>query len=358
MKKYLIYGLTDPRTGAVRYVGKSCRGLKRARSHRYIAQDKTHKGSWIRSLLAMNIKYGIVVLEQATCEQTLNDKERKWIAHGREQGWRLTNLTEGGEGTSGLRHRLDSIEKMRAANLGKKMSDAHRAKLIAFHTGRKHTPETIKKMSERQRGRIGHIPSEETRAKMSAAHIGKPGTMTGKKHTEQARARMSASRFGKPGTMRGRKHTTEARAKMSAARTGRKFSVEHRERIGAAQRGRRLSEERKAELRATRRPRVATSRECTEEISENTPEKHSLTNAIRDKMLTGEHSAMPKKKTSTKTSAPSKRTQTVKHDIPFMVRLTPAERRMYEDAATETGLQISAWMRTVCTTAARAMGLR
>jgi len=67
---------------------------------------------------------------------------------------------------------------------------------------------------------------------------------------------------------------------------------------------------------------------------------------------------MPKKKTSTKTSAPSKRTQTVKHDIPFMVRLTPAERRMYEDAATETGLQISAWMRTVCTTAARAMGLR
>ena len=61
---------------------------------------------------------------------------------------------------------------------------------------------------------------------------------------------------------------------------------------------------------------------------------------------------MTKKKTSTK------RTQPVKHDIPFMVRLTTTERKMYEDAATETGLQISAWMRTVCTTAARAMGLR
>jgi len=67
---------------------------------------------------------------------------------------------------------------------------------------------------------------------------------------------------------------------------------------------------------------------------------------------------MPKKKTSTKTGAPSARTPAAKHDVPFMVRLTPAEREMYEAAATETGLQISAWMRTVCTTAARAMGLR
>jgi hypothetical protein len=67
---------------------------------------------------------------------------------------------------------------------------------------------------------------------------------------------------------------------------------------------------------------------------------------------------MPKKKTSTKTKAPTIRMQAVKHDVPFMVRLTPAERKMFEAAATETGLQISAWMRTVCTTACRAMGLR
>lgn len=86
-------------------------------------------------------------------------------------------------------------------------------------------------------------PSEETKAKMSAAH-------KGKKHTDEARAKISAAKLGY-------KFSQEARAKMSASQMGNKsakgnkISPEHKARLLACNLGRKLSEEHKAKLLAS-----------------------------------------------------------------------------------------------------------
>lgn len=57
-----------------------------------------------------------------------------------------------------------AIEKIRAANIGKKLSPEHREKLRAAKLGRRHAPETIEKMRSR-------TFSPETREKMRAARL-------------------------------------------------------------------------------------------------------------------------------------------------------------------------------------------
>lgn len=103
--KYLIYGLVDPRTEAIRYIGKSCNGMYRPDDHgrdKKLAVDHTYKGNWIRQLKAAGLMYSIVILEDVShAPDTLADAEIKWIAYGRQQGWPLTNHTNGGEGMLG-----------------------------------------------------------------------------------------------------------------------------------------------------------------------------------------------------------------------------------------------------------------
>lgn len=66
MNKYIIYGLVDPRSGELRYVGKSCSGLKRPKAHLAPSNLKkaTHKNNWIRQLLAAGARPDILVIEE------------------------------------------------------------------------------------------------------------------------------------------------------------------------------------------------------------------------------------------------------------------------------------------------------
>ena len=101
MGVYLVYGLVDPRTLLVRYVGKSESGLERPRSHRHKCIGSTHREHWIAELKRAGLSYEIAVLESVATQDALVDAERWWIAFGRACGWPLTNHTDGGEGASG-----------------------------------------------------------------------------------------------------------------------------------------------------------------------------------------------------------------------------------------------------------------
>lgn len=102
----LIYGLADPRTGAIHYVGKSKTALRRPRRHggELLRKDMTPKGHWVRELFADGVSYEIRVLEELDDVAELDAHERFWIAQGRGLGWPLTNVTKGGKGTEGMRH--------------------------------------------------------------------------------------------------------------------------------------------------------------------------------------------------------------------------------------------------------------
>jgi hypothetical protein len=92
----LIYGLVDPRTALIRYVGMSSSGMLRPRMHRYPSCPDTYCRRWVKSLQQEGLIYQIVVLETLKDGVTLPEAERWWIAYGRACGWPLTNLIGGG----------------------------------------------------------------------------------------------------------------------------------------------------------------------------------------------------------------------------------------------------------------------
>lgn len=172
MSRCIIYGLIDPRTRLIRYVGLSSEGLRRPARHRQplSLRDRNYKNAWLHLLFAAGLDYEIVVLEEVASKDALAYTERFWIAYGRSCGWPLTNLTDGGDGWSGRRHSADARARLRAASLGRRQSPETVAKRVAKNRGQKRSPETRAKMSAWQ---IGKKLSLETRAKISAARRGR-----------------------------------------------------------------------------------------------------------------------------------------------------------------------------------------
>ncbi|NPD22036.1 NUMOD3 domain-containing DNA-binding protein [Corallococcus exiguus] len=203
--KYIVYGLTDPRTGEVRYIGKSARGLHRPRDHRRAARlkhERTHKSNWIRSLLALGMSYGIVILEEVDRPEDLASRERFWISHARAIGWRLTNMTDGGEGAlnppqevraargaalRGRKHTLASRQLMSIAQRGRKLSDEARQRISLVQQGKKQRPESVLKRAAAIRGRK---QSPEHVAKRAAAFRGRVLGPQSQEHIEKRAASM------------------------------------------------------------------------------------------------------------------------------------------------------------------------
>jgi hypothetical protein len=87
-----IYGLLDPRTGTLRYVGKANDAIARFKSHlRDARRRQTPVYDWIKKLQAMGLLPEIVVLAECQPEHW-PEVERTIIAQN--QG--LLNLAEGG----------------------------------------------------------------------------------------------------------------------------------------------------------------------------------------------------------------------------------------------------------------------
>lgn len=231
----LVYGLVDPRTGFVRYIGRSSHGLRRPEGHRYHLDEVNHKARWLRQLKAVGLEYGIVVLEIVSPE-FLDDAECFWIAQAKGLGWPLTNVAVGGRSRSGWKQTAEARAKISAGNKGKVLRPETLAKLRGRILGPM-SEATKRKLSEAKRGkplsaehraklkvvRLGHSVSPETRAKISAAHIGKV-------MSPETRAKISAVQKGK---VRG-PPSDVTRLKIGAAQKGRKFSEEHRAKMRAA----------------------------------------------------------------------------------------------------------------------------
>jgi hypothetical protein len=128
----VIYGLYDPRTDELRYVGKTLTHLMRLRynSHIYDGRNaKTHKGRWIAQLLEQGLKPDMKVLHKDLPSDEWQDLERELIAKCRDT---LTNQTDGGEGVPGgqlLRHSEESKRKMSEVRMGIPLSPEHREKV-------------------------------------------------------------------------------------------------------------------------------------------------------------------------------------------------------------------------------------
>lgn len=98
-KPIYVYVLTDPRYPSdVRYVGITNNPKQRLKDHiQKSKRGKTHKASWIKSLLNDGLKPAMTTIDE-TDEDNWQQCEIAWIAYYREMGCDLVNGTDGGEG--------------------------------------------------------------------------------------------------------------------------------------------------------------------------------------------------------------------------------------------------------------------
>lgn len=122
-KTCLIYGLFDPITGLIRYVGKSCRGFSRAWDHMKpfsLKKDgNTHKTRWIKKLAEQGLRPKPVILEVCDSKQETAEREIQWIKDLRLIGLPLTNITDGGDGTPGRIHSEATRRKIATKAMGR-----------------------------------------------------------------------------------------------------------------------------------------------------------------------------------------------------------------------------------------------
>lgn len=113
----------------------------------------------------VNIEFILIVHENLSQEEAYQ-LEIKYIKEfGRKcDGGILINLTEGGQGA---KHNEETRKKISLTNLGRKASEETKRKMSQARIGRKNSPESIKKSVETRIANGNHIPSEETRKKMS-----------------------------------------------------------------------------------------------------------------------------------------------------------------------------------------------
>lgn len=162
---HLVYILSDPVTGLIRYVGKTQTGLRRRlREHLRAARrgDRRHVCCWLRSL---DEQPNIEVVEETADPVSLNDAERFYISYFRSLGFDLTNHTHGGEGTVGVRRNRtpEWNAKLGAAHRGKKISPQHRAAISSKLKGVSKGPfsyEHRKNISKARTGTAGRKWSE------------------------------------------------------------------------------------------------------------------------------------------------------------------------------------------------------
>jgi hypothetical protein len=202
----IIYGLVDPHTNQIRYIGKAVDLYMRIKNHYKPSRliDKTHKNNWINKLLSEGEYSKIHIIEKCNNQQELNDAEKKWIKYYRDLGCDLTNGTDGGDGG---KMSPESIEKMRLKKIGKKLSETTKQKMSESKKGHIVSNETREKLREKRKT---YIVSEETRKKQSNSHIGKVPHNKGKKLTSDHKDKISKA-------LTGRKLSDDTRKKISEA---------------------------------------------------------------------------------------------------------------------------------------------
>ena len=96
MTNFYIYGLADPETKMIRYVGQT-NNLKR-RFNAHIQEAKSYRSNnrkinWINSILNRNLIPEMILLDECESREELNLKEKEIITTLLECGFDLTNAT-------------------------------------------------------------------------------------------------------------------------------------------------------------------------------------------------------------------------------------------------------------------------
>ncbi len=254
-KKSGIYAIQNKIDGKI-YVGSAINIKYRRYSHLRSLNNGNHHSVKLQRAWT---KYGedafvFFVLELVESKDMLIQKEQMWIDRFDAYGPNGYNMVPNAGTNLGMICSLATKAKIGAKARGRivsnetkakmsasapktrpKLSEEHKKKIAMTLMGLSPNAETRAKMAA---ARIGRKVSTETRAKMSASMKGKN---TGK-HSAEHCAKISEALKGNHYAL-GYKHSAETRAKVSAAGLGRVFSIERNSKMAAKLRGRKQTPE-------------------------------------------------------------------------------------------------------------------
>ena len=191
-----IYGLVDPLTNQLRYVGKSVNPKSRLRRH--IADrniNDSYKDRWIRSLNEKSLKPTLLIIDVVNKNEWVY-WEQFYISYFKFIGFNMVNGAIGGDeppSTKGRKHTEESKLKMSRSKKGKPIpwlnnnksrSERHKKKLSDSLKGRK-----SEKKGKTYDDIYGKELSEILKKKLSDSHkglnCGVNHPMYNKKHSEE-----------------------------------------------------------------------------------------------------------------------------------------------------------------------------
>lgn len=158
----LIYAFVDG-CGKIFYIGKTCNIKRRNSEHLSEVKkgNKLPKYNKLRKLIKEGNKFEdlVIIIEENITNEKIDEREIFYIKKLREEGYKLKNLTDGGDGGINRKNiRLTEEQKNKISS----------SILKSFELGRKveHSDETKKKISN---SKIGIKFSEEHKKKLSIA---------------------------------------------------------------------------------------------------------------------------------------------------------------------------------------------
>lgn len=177
-KVIYIYSLKDPRDYQIKYIGKTIDIDRRYKQHiKNYTNKKSLKNSWISSLLQYGLQPMLEIVE--ICDESKwQEREQYWIKYYKELGFDLKNMTNGGDGNTGLKMSDTSKEKIRRANLGKKSSKEKIAKISNWAKGNNKIQKNLKLGSKKsqipiiQKTKDGEIIKEWESLQQAADELG------------------------------------------------------------------------------------------------------------------------------------------------------------------------------------------
>jgi len=197
---FYVYEHRRKDNGMVFYVGKGC-GQR--------AKNLHNRGKYWNNVAKAAGGISITYPVWGVDEEMALFGEMELIDAYRRRGVRITNITNGGEGTTGWVPTEEVKRKIGEAN---KHTPKASGKFHGMY-GKKHTPESLAKMRDSQKAR----------------EWGEKHPFYGKRHSEEAKAKVSQNRKGKligeNNPFYGKTHTPEVLEKIRMANLGRKASV-------------------------------------------------------------------------------------------------------------------------------------
>lgn len=166
---YYVYQHRKKDTNEIFYVGKG-------KKNRYLTESNrneywhniVNKHDFVYEILFTNLDEELALL----IETELIDQYKKI-------GIKLCNLTNGGEGFSGLKHSYQTKQKISQKLKGRIITEESRNKISKALLGTKKKPfsdEHKSKLSEASKKQIYKPQSEETKKRISSANLGKKRT--------------------------------------------------------------------------------------------------------------------------------------------------------------------------------------